>query len=379
MGVREALKESSSMAELLGMKPAERPVIFYAEDSFTYVQYEGYVESLLDAGRFPLHYVTSDPDDPLLVRDREGLVVRHIDRQLGRFFSKLRGSLVVMTMPDLGQFHIPKPGSGLVLYLFHSLNSTHTAYRTGAFDNYDAFACTGPHHVRELTALRETLPPAELSEVGYYKLDRIARDHASWAHAVSEAPEVLIAPSWGPGNLLEAHGEAIIASLVESGLRVTVRPHPQFFHSLYPAGRSIIEALLSSFGDNPSVEFEMSIDTETSFHRSGVMISDWSGAAFEYALGTLRPAIFLETPQKIFNSDWTLLGLPAFEAYMRDEVGVVIPASEASTLGRAVVAQLDQVEAWKAELEALRERTVFNFGHSGAAGASLIVELVDRL
>ena len=381
MGVKDALKESSSMAELIAKRPSERPIVFYAEDSFTYVQYEGYIEELLARGGVPVHYLTSDPADPLLASDRPGLVVRHIDRQLPRFFSKIRGSLLVMTMPDLGRFHVPKPTGCLTLYLFHSLNSTHTAYRSGAFDDYDVFACTGPHHVTELTALRTTrgLSAAELQEVGYYKLDRISRDHESWASKAADVPEVLIAPSWGPDNVLEAHGETLISALLAEGLKVTVRPHPQFFHSLYPGGRRVIDGLVARFGGLEMVEFEMSIDTETSFHRSDVMISDWSGAAFEYALGTLRPALFVETPQKIFNPEWDQVGLPSFEDYMRERVGAVITGSDVPGIGAVVTDKLDQRTDWADELSTLRDRSVFNPGTSAQAGASLIGELAGRL
>jgi YidC/Oxa1 family membrane protein insertase len=381
MGVREALKESSSMAELLAKSPSERPVIFYAEDSFTHVQFEGYLEELLQRGSVPVHYVTSDSSDPLLETERPGLTVRHIDRQLARLFSKLAGSLLVMTMPDLGSFHVPKPNDCLVLYLFHSLNSTHTAYRAGAFDGYDVFACTGPHHVAELSALRRTrgLPPPELAETGYYKLDRIARDHTAWEERGDGQHEVLIAPSWGPGNVLEAHGEAVISALLEEGLRVTVRPHPQFFHSLYPGGREIVDRLVGRFGKMEDVEFELSIETETSFHRSDVMISDWSGAAFEYALGTLRPALFVETPQKIFNPEWANLGLPSFEAEMRERVGAVVPSSEVEGIGQMVTGRFAGRAGWAEELAALRDSVVYNAGRSARVGADLIVELAGRL
>ena len=381
MGFRDALKESSAMGELLAKSPADRPVVFYAEDSFTFAQYEGYVDHLLGIAAFPVHYVTSDAQDPLLSSEKPGLVVRHMDRQLARFLSKIRGSVVVMTMPDLGQFHVPKPEECLVLYLFHSLNSAHTAYRTGAFDHYDVFACTGPHHVTELAALLESrnLPAAELHPVGYYKLDRISRDHESWPVGESIAPEVLLAPSWGPGNLLESGGETIITALLEAGLRVTVRPHPQFFHSLYPGGRTVIDGLVARFGGHEMVEFEMSIQTEDSFHRADLMISDWSGAAFEYALGTNRRVLFVETPQKIFNPEWVDLGLPSFEDYMRREVGAIVAGSDIDEIGAIATAHLEERSSWAGELGALRDQAVFNPGGSAAEGAALIDDLVGRL
>ncbi len=110
-----------------------RPVVFYAEDAFTFAQYEGYVVELLSRGVLPVVYVTSDVKDPLFKNAPVGLEVRYIEKQLERFMSQITGSLIVMTMPDLGRFHVPKPERSKVLYVFHSLNSVHTAYRERGF------------------------------------------------------------------------------------------------------------------------------------------------------------------------------------------------------------------------------------------------------
>lgn len=381
MGFLETMRESSTLGELVARSPELRPVVFYAEDSFTFAQFEGYVNELLDRANHPVLYVTSDPQDPLFDSAPTGLEVRHLDKQLGRFMARLEGSVVLMTMPDLGQFHVPKPAKSLVLYIFHSLNSVHTAYREGAFDHYDSFACTGTHHVTELAAARSArgARDAELREVGYYKLDRIARAHAGWPAQGVHTPEVLLAPSWGRMNLLEAHGEEIIGALLGEGFKVTVRPHPQFFHSLYPEGQVVVKRLETAFSSNQDVTFELSIDTEDSFHRSDVMISDWSGAAFEYALGTLRPVLFIDTPPKIFNEQWKQVGLPQFEGEMRHAVGSVVSEGDVRSVGARVASLVAEEAAHRDRLRVLRDQTVFNPGRSSVAGADLIEEMVQRL
>jgi YidC/Oxa1 family membrane protein insertase len=381
VGLLETMRESSTLGELVARSPELRPVVFYAEDSFTFAQFEGYVAELLDRANHPVLYITSDSHDPLFESAPPGLEVRHLDKQLGRLMARLDGSVVVMTMPDLGQFHVPKPASSLVLYIFHSLNSVHTAYREGAFDHYDSFACTGHHHVSELAAVRSArgAGDAELREVGYYKLDRIARAHDERPVQEGRTPEVLLAPSWGRMNLLEAHGEDIISALLAEGFKVTVRPHPQFFHSLYPEGEGVVKRLETGFSSNQNVTFELSIDTEDSFHRSDVMISDWSGAAFEYALGTLRPVLFIDTPPKIFNEKWEQAGLPQFEREMRQLVGNVVSKDEVRSVGPRVATLVAEATTRRDQLRVLRDRTVFNPGRSSVAGADLIEEMVQRL
>lgn len=375
---RLAMKESGDLGKLLTLPVEERAVVVYAEDSFSYVQLKGYLDALWEGQGVSYQYITSAPDDPLLGNPPPGGNVWYIRDQLARLLASLECELFLTTMPDLGKFHVPRPKSGKTVYVFHSLNSTHTAYRTGAFDHYDLFFCTGPHHVEELERLRVDSPP-ELREVGYFKLDLIRSEHAEWLAAGRvEEDVVLLAPSWGRANLLEAHGSEIIGSLLAEGLRVVVRPHPQFFHSLYPEGAGVIERLQREFGNRDSVEFELSIDTQDSFHRSGLMISDWSGAAYEYALGTLRPVLFIDTPQKIFNVGWESLGLPSFEESMRGVVGDIVSRSEVSNVGRLCSLLLSRSPDRRAEFEEVANTLVFNLGSSATVGAGVLADEVRR-
>lgn len=377
-GLRNSLRESKDLGRLLTMPVPERPVVFYAEDTFTYVQYEGYVKALEGRGH-KVAYVTSAHDDPRLNESRPTFEAFFVDQQLPRLMERLNSQVLAITMPDLGRYHVPAPTGAKTLYVFHSLNSAHTAYRTGAFDHYDAFLCTGPHHVQEVAALRRHrgLPMPELHEVGYYKLDRIIDAHAQYEKRRPESPTVLVAPSWGPSNLLEAHGSAVIRPLLELDVHVVIRPHPQFFHSLYPRGSEVVRALQDEFGRHPAVEFELSIDTEDSFHEAAVMISDWSGAAYEYALGTLRPVIFVDTPQKVFNDEAEAVGLPSLERELRGRVGAIVAQNRLGELGRIVADHLHAASHWSNELQSLRDEAVFNIGVSSQAGARVMSESLD--
>jgi len=377
-GSRLAMRESSGLGDLMSMRSSERPVVFYAEDAFTYVQLRGYAEDLLTRHSIPIRYVTSDPDDPLFTSSPAGMTVHYLDRQLPRLMSSLDSGLLVLTMPDLGQFHVPVPSGAETLYFFHSLNSAHTSYRPGAFDHYRHFACTGPHHLEELERIRagRERPTHSLHEVGYHKLDRIADEYDRFERG--DGPQtVVLAPSWAPDNLLEAHGEPIIDSLRREGLEVVVRPHPQFFHSLYPDGRGVVDGLVGRFGHDPGVRFELSIASQDSFYSSDLMISDWSGAAFEYALGTLRPVLFVDTPQKIFNDEWRTFGLPAFEAEMRPRVGTIVDLSNIGSIGRVAHSVIDASRPLAAHLTEMRSELTFNPGSSAEAGSNLIAKLVS--
>ncbi|MFP3881051.1 MAG: hypothetical protein ACLFWH_01890 [Actinomycetota bacterium] len=375
---RLAMAESNNMGKLLTLPNDDRAVVVYAEDTFSYIQLKGYLRALWVNHGVPYQYVTSAPDDPLLEDPPPGATTWFIREQLARMMSSLECGIFITTMPDLGNFQVPRPKSGRALYVFHSLNSTHTAYRSGAFDNYDQFMCTGPHHIEELGRLRPDSNPV-LSEVGYYKLDLIREEHADWLERDAiEEDLVLLAPSWGRHNLLEAHGSEIIASLVTSGFRVIVRPHPQFFHSLYPEGAGVIGRLQEEFGVDHSVEFELNIDSQDSFHRSALMISDWSGAAYEYALGTHRRVLFIDTPQKIFNPGWEQIGLASFEGEMRDQVGEVLATDSVHSTGNVAYDVIRRSRYSRSDLAELASQKIFNLDESARVGAEVIADTLSR-
>jgi YidC/Oxa1 family membrane protein insertase len=227
--------------------------------------------------------------------------------------------------------------------------------------------------VEELRRLRVDAPPI-LSEVGYYKLDLIRAEYRERSSRDQvEDDVVLLAPSWGEANLLEANGVDLVRSLRKSGFRVIVRPHPQFFHSLYPQGTAVIVSLQGEFGDDDGVEFELNINSQDSFYRSALMISDWSGAAYEYALGTFRPVLFVDTPQKIFNPAWQDVGLPPFEKTMRTEVGVLVGGSDVARAGTVAEKLIGGGLIDEDDLRSLAKSIVFNLDASAEAGAAAVV------
>ena len=49
------------------------------------------------------------------------------------------------------------------------------------------------------------------------------------------------------------------------------------------------------------------IESIQNYFDNDILISDWSGSAFEFAFGTLRPVIFLDLPKKINNESYIKL------------------------------------------------------------------------
>ena len=378
--VKGAVREKEESARYFAIPPGERPVTVYAEDDYTWNQLAGYVERLTgDHGRH-VAYVTSQEDDPLRTDAPDGISVFHIAELVPQFLPKVDSPVFVTTMPDLDRLHVKRPTRSTCVYLFHSLNSTHMAYRTGAFDGYDVLGTTGPYQKRELEARYEAIGKTgyELAEVGYYKLDRIAAGSTSFKHAHPTETTVLVAPSWGEHNLLATCGHELVSSIAAQGFRTVVRPHPAFFESVYPEGGVLVDELRKRFSGRENVVFETSITSENSFYEAALMISDWSGAAFEYAFGTERPVLFIDVPRKAFNAEWRSLGIVPFEERMRMQVGSVLSPSAARTAGGAAADLIQRSSEFADQIRATRHRELYNVGSAASAGAVLIDSLIPH-
>ena len=76
--------------------------------------------------------------------------------------------------------------------------------------------------------------------------------------------------------------------------------------------------------------YEANVAGQDSLHESDLMISDWSGAALEYAFGLNKPVLFVDVPRKVNNLDYEELGIEPFEAEMREKIGIIMAGDKFS-------------------------------------------------
>ncbi len=382
-GWLRGLRDSFSGMRAFQALPAEdRRLVFYAESKADWVHFEPIVTSLRRDHGLELCYLTSDPADPILAQEDPGLRAFQVGDGSIRtvLFRSLAADLVVMTLPDLETFHLKRsPMVWAYLYVFHSINSSHMVYLKGAFDHFDTVFCVGPHHLREIRATERhrDLRPKTLIEHGYGRLDRLLEEvgRAPPPRPAAEGIRVLVAPSWGPDGILETLGQELVQSLLQAGCHVTVRPHPMTRRKT-PAA---LDRLTERFGGHAGFAFEADITGRDSLFASHIMVSDWSGAAYEYAFTLERPVLYIDTPRKCRNPDYAEIGIEPLEVSIRDEIGEVVSPAALESLPAAVARLCGDPESAAARIRAARARCVFNLGRSGRVGADHIAQrLAER-
>ncbi len=358
--------------------------LFYAEDENSWPHLGPIITRLTEHHDKQIFYVTSSEEDPLLKTENPNIRSYYIGDGLVRtgFFQGLSETLVVMTMPSLGSMYIKKskfPGMHHA-YVQHSMISSHLGYLPQAFDHFDTILCAGPHHVAEIRATEAAyaLPAKRLIEHGYCRLDVILADASSTpaAHRAEDAPaRVLLAPSWGDHAILETIGESLIAKLLDTGYQLTVRPHPQTAH-LQP---ELIRALEDQFAGHERCTFEQGVSGHASLLASDVMISDWSGAALEYAFGLERPVLFIDVPKKVNNPEFDRIDCTPLEVSIREKVGTVVDPNSLDEVSEAISRLVADPAAFSQQIRQARAESLFNPARAGEVGARALLELFEEL
>ena len=310
--------EYKTISELLKER---HDIVFYSESRHYYQYFEQLISGLAKKIAKPIVYITSDKNDPLLITAPKQVRVVYVKWMIGHLFSKLKARVMVMTMPDLDNYLFKKSKEvGHYVYVFHAAVSTHQQYRKKAFYHYDSILTVGPYQDNELkmAELLYHTAPKQLIKYGYPLFDTIkAKSRLATERKVKQ---ILIAPSWFEGCIFDCCLEDLIKQLSKLPYQVLVRSHPEYEkrkkRQFGKISRLIQEASNVSIDKEPEVV--------NSLIGSDILITDRSGIAFEFALGTGRPVLFVETALKEVNHDWKELNIEPIENSLRSELGLSI-------------------------------------------------------
>ena len=359
------LKAISGAADLIHLSKKQRQIVFYSEGRTYWPHLKSLLISTLKKTNNTICYISSSLDDPGLSMKHKKLRTFFIGMGFVRdyVFRNIDTNIMIMTMPDLNSFQVKRSIHNVhYVYVQHSLNSLHMVYRRGAFDHYDTICAAGPHHVEEIRAIeaKYNLPRKNVFELGYPRLDSLIETAKKYQK--SEPIEkkmykkILIAPSWGPEGTIESgFGKKLVEQLLNLEHEVILRPHPQTIKF----AKAKIDEIIIQHKDNPRFTFEGCVAGQESLHQSDIMVSDWSGAATEYAFALNKPVIFCDVPRKVNNPNYQDIYIEPLEVSIREKIGVIWDG--VSPVGE-LIEHCGQKS--KRDLRTLTDQIVFNAGHS---------------
>ncbi len=363
---------------------ANKHLVFYAEGGGYYRYFQSVVEWLLAHSNVTIHYVTNDPKDGVFALAEKNPHIRAYyigPVKIIPLMMKMDADMVVMTTPDLNTYQLKRSyvkKDVEYVYLDHGPTSVHMCYRKGAFDHFDTIMANGPFQVAEHRATEKLygLKEKKIVESGYPLLDLLLSAPAP-AKPVSDSRRIMIAPSYQtdciPDSCLDALVEAITAA--NPDCTVVFRPHPQYVRR-FPAK---MQAIAERYKDRANVVMEADFSKPSTMDMADVLVTDWSGIAYEYAFKTRRPVVFIDTPMKVINPEWKRIGLTPTDISFRNEVGVSVPLDDIPAAGRAVADMLANPDRFAARIDTLLQSKFFNPGHAGEVVGKYILEsLISR-
>jgi YidC/Oxa1 family membrane protein insertase len=367
---------------------ANKQVVFYSEGSGFYKYFKHYIEHILDNSDITIHYITSDLNDQVFDLELPRLESYFCGGNgLISLMMKLDCDVLVMTMPDLGKYHIKR---SLVrkdieyIYTDHGFGSVNLLLRKGALDNFDTVFCGGKSYNAEIRAMEQvySLPEKRLIDAGFGLFDELIARVASLTSeraeksTAAEKPQILIAPSWQKDNILEFCLEPLMEGLLCGDYKIIIRPHPEFVKRFPAKMRRIID----KYGDRTGDDFEIQTDfsSNSAVYLSDVVITDWSTIAQEFSFATKKPSLFINTPMKIMNPDWELLKVEPIDIWIRDEIGVSVDVDDLGAIRETVQKLIADSPSFSEKISGIFRYEVYNIGESAKVGGDYIIGQIER-
>lgn len=360
-------------------------LVVYSEKSGFYKYFENIINALLENTSLTIHYVTNDPEDKVfeIAESQPRIKAYYIGpKKIITFMMKMDADIVLMTTPDLDKYHIKRSYVRKdieYIYTFHGPTSTTMCVKEGAYDAFDTIFCVGPHQVSELTETVKmyNLPEKNLVPVGFGLIDNlIAKYEETDKKPANAQKQILVAPSWQEDNILESCLDEVLSQLLGKGNKVILRPHPEFIKRFKPKMDAMVEKWQGKDGDNFIIEMDFS--SNRTIWESDLLITDWSGIAYEFSYATKKPSMFINTKPKILNPNYTRYSTVPAEIAWKDQVGVSLDMNELDKVEETVNELLSNPEKYREKIEEALKNNIFNIGESGLAGAKYIYRSIAQ-
>ena len=93
-----------------------------------------------------------------------------------------------------------------------------------------------------------------------------------------------------------------------------------------------MEQLKTKYAQNPDIEIQTDFSSNSTVFEADLMITDWSGIAYEYAYTTQKPVLFINTPMKVMNPEYQKIDTVPLNILLREEIGCSVTLEDLSTL-----------------------------------------------
>lgn len=361
-------------------KIVNKHLVFYSESNGFYKYFKGIIEYLLKNTNITIHYITSDFNDNIFKLEKENPKIKAYyigEKKLITLMMKIEADVVVMTMPDLQNYHIKRSYIKKdieYIYIPHGMDSLNLTMRTASMNHFDTVFTTGKHQMDEGIKTNEVynLKDRKLVKWGYSLLDDMIKDYQK--EQKNDKDTILIAPSWQKDNIVDLCLEELLDNLGKSKYQIIVRPHPQQVRHM----QEKFEKLKEKYREKTNIIIQTDFTSNKTVFNASLLITDWSAIAYEYAFTTKKPVIFIDTPMKIMNPEYEKIDVIPFNIWTRNEIGQAIKVEEINQIKEKVDEILNNANKYNEKITKIVNEYVYNIGNSSEIGAKYIVQAIQE-
>ncbi len=357
-----------------------KQIVFYSEKNGFYKYFRDVIETIQRRTDVIIHYISSDPDDEIFSLTSDTFHTYYIEEKLMVLMMRMDADIVVMTTPDLQKYYIKRSmvrDDVEYVYMDHGMNSVNLMLRKGALDAFDTVFCANANVADELRAQEKVygLKEKKLVPYGYAMIDNMIRAYEKQPPVKNDPPVILIAPSWQEDNIMDSCIDGLLTALLPMQYRVIVRPHPQYVRH-YPEK---LQTLQAKYASSPNFTLQTDFSSNETVFNADVLVTDWSGTAYEYSFTTLKPCLFINTPMKVMNPDYRDIDVTPFDISIRNQIGIALEPGQIDQIAPAVHRLLHEQAFSPESIAALRSQSLFNIGKAASVGADyLINRLIEK-
>lgn len=357
-------------------KYESKQIVFYSEGNGFYKYFRDVIELIQKKTDIIIHYISSDPEDEIFKLQNECFQTYFIsESKLIVVMLKMDADMVIMTMPDLQKYHIKRSivrDDIEYVYMDHGIGSINLMLRKHALDYFDTIFATTEITYQEIRSQEQTynLKQKTLIKYGFGLIDNMIANYESQPHKErNESITILIAPSWQEDNLLDTCIDEILKQLLGHGYCVILRPHPQYVRHF----REKLDALKDAYEIYSDFILQTDFSSNKTVFNADILMTDWSGIAYEYSFTTLKPSIFINTPMKVMNPDYKEIGVEPFDIVIRDQIGISVETDQLDLLNKVIDNLLHGEGYTKNAIRQMREKYLYNVSKSAEIGANYII------
>ncbi|PIE98937.1 MAG: CDP-glycerol--glycerophosphate glycerophosphotransferase [Treponema sp.] len=288
--VKQIIMKLKFFSPVKSVKGKAHSIVLHSEGRQYWNVFKPLVDEFVKRGE-ACSYYSADPEDPGLKYESPLVETRFIGtgNKAWMHMNMLEADVCVTTTPglDVLQFRRSKKVKHYS-HIFHATDNT-AGYKLYSLDYFDSVLMNGDHQagiIRELEEVRGTRKK-DLRIIGCTYLDVLSKEKAKLPLRTNDQFTVLVSPSWGRNGLLTLYGMELLKPLIESGLHIILRPHPQSSIS----EKAMLDKLKTALAGHENLEWDFQKDNILAMNRSDVMISDFSSIMYDYVFLFQKPVV----------------------------------------------------------------------------------------